>query len=287
MPNLFSRFQVLLQSYTKSGFYGHLAKHKLLGHAKKAIEHKRGNAVNLKSSSSPGQRPTSQKCADDTRLPFSCRFCGRAFASTDSLKKHLRLHKGNKPFRCLDCGKNFASRTGLIRHIRLHTGEKPFPCLTCGRARYLRRHILTHTEVKPYRCKTCESCFSRYDHLKLLSASPQSKTQEDGDMLQCKVCSKRLSTPSDLKRHMSMLHITDKPFPCKRCGKTYSSKKTLMRHNLTIRCKKISRESVPPAKNDVQIEPCRETSKLLQHKTPTEIKGFSCTNCSDRFLLFS
>uniref|UniRef100_A0A671LWE5 C2H2-type domain-containing protein n=1 Tax=Sinocyclocheilus anshuiensis TaxID=1608454 RepID=A0A671LWE5_9TELE len=269
MPNLFSRFQVLLQSYTSFA-----STHKLLGHAKKAIKHKRGNAVNLKSSSSPGQRPTSQECADDTRLPFSCRFCGRAFASPDSLKKHLRLHKGNKPFRCLDCGKNFA--------------------------RYLRRHILTHTEVKPYRCKTCESCFSRYDHLKLLSTSPQSKTQEDGDMLQCKVCSKRLSTPSDLKRHMSMLHITDKPFPCKRCGKTYSSKKTLMRHNLTIRCKKISKESVPPAKNDVQIQPCKETSKLLQRIQVHYMNKFKyqCEYCPrrfklsgqlkvDRFLLFS
>ncbi len=112
--------------------------------------------------------------------------------------------------------------------------NETFKCKFCTksflRARYLRRHILTHTEAKPYRCKTCESCFSRYDHLKLhqarcrgkgqlevrvekmrlnsLSTSAQSKTQEDGDPLQCKVCSKQLSTLSDLKRHMAMLHIT-------------------------------------------------------------------------------
>lgn len=679
---------------SKSGYYSHLAKHKLLGHDKKAVKHKHGNAVDLKNSSSAVERPTGQESADkDARLPFSCRFCGRAFASPDSLKKHSRLHKGNKPFRCLDCGKNFArhghlmahknvhrrnvqcsvcwevlpsigdllkhrqshpkkgmlkcpdcplqfkfpvfllrhvavherrrklkellppkdqatpegiykeefkcglcqeafvdskafsehclthmpgpsaskcqfckrhfsSRAGLIRHIRLHTGEKPFPCLTCGRhfhrkevlklhqekctveqppplqtsstkqiqaehsvdtskktnkvyncsycphsfrfpnnlklherahlaktvfpcskcgkfyrkrkfkghvelcngdkikpackkcgriftrknyrnghekqcqgkqnkikseietgkgtnekgkfkqqcpqcfkcfrsssflqrhislhsketayacmycgqkfdsedrylqheafcdgvlkerrleslrgsekmksmfaevknqkevtvvpgengetfkckfctksflrARYLRRHILTHTEAKPYRCKTCESCFSRYDHLKLhqarcrgkrqlevrvekmsldsLSTSPQSKTQEDGDALQCKVCSKQLSTPSDLKRHMAMLHITDKPFPCKRCGKTYSSQKTLSRHNLTIRCKKISKQSMPLAKNDLQTQPGREASKLLQRIQVHYMNKFKyqCEYCPRRFKL--
>uniref|UniRef100_A0A673JDE9 Zinc finger protein Xfin-like n=1 Tax=Sinocyclocheilus rhinocerous TaxID=307959 RepID=A0A673JDE9_9TELE len=279
MPNLFSRFQVLLQSYTKSGFYGHLAKHKLLGHAKKAIKHKRGNAVNLKSSSSPGQRPTSQKCADDTRLPFSCRFCGRAFASTDSLKKHLRLHKGNKPFRCLDCGKNFARKNYRNSHEKQCQGKS---------SSFLQRHVSLHSKetVKPYRCKTCESCFSRYDHLKLLSTSPQSKTQEDGDTLQCKVCSKQLSTPSDLKRHMAMLHITDKPFPCKRCGKTYSTKKTLRTHNLTIRCKKISKESVPSAKNDVQTQPSKMSDWQWYHykqrffiifKDPKEKTGACCS----------
>ncbi|KAG1947636.1 hypothetical protein F2P79_012549 [Pimephales promelas] len=163
-------------------------------------------------------------------------------------------------------------------------------------------------EVKPYRCKTCESCFSRYDHLKLhqarcrgkrrlevrvvkmsldsLNTSPQSKTQE-GDPLQCTVCFKQLSTQSDLKRHMSMLHITNKPFPCKRCGKTYSSKKTLSRHNLNIRCKKISKESVPSATNNVQKQPCRETSKLLQRIQVHYMNKFKyqCEYCPRRFKL--
>ncbi|XP_067304806.1 zinc finger protein 1035 [Pseudorasbora parva] len=676
---------------SKSGYYGHQAKHKLLANAKKAIKPKHGNGVNLKSSKSASQKSTSKESvAKDDSLPFSCRFCGKAFTFPDSLKKHLQLHKGNKPFRCLDCGKNFArhahlmthknvhkrnvqclvclevlpsigdllkhrqshpkkgmlkcpecplqfkfpvfllrhvavherrrklqellppkeqaktqkveatfkeefkcalckeafadskalsehclthmpgpsaskcqyckrlfsNRAGLVRHIRLHTGEKPFPCLTCGkhftrkeylkvhqekctveqpplqtsnaeeiqaehsvetplsksktnilyncsycphsfrfpnnlklhekahlaktvfpcpkcgkfyrkrkfkehnencngnnlkpscgkcgksftrknyrngherqcqgnnaatenkagikekskfkqqcpqclkcfrtrsflqkhlslhsnealygcmhceqkfdnqdrylqheafcdgvskerrleslkgsekiksiftevknqkedtvengeglkckfctksflRARNLRHHILTHTEVKPYRCKTCESCFSRYDHLKLhqarcrgkrrlevrvvkmnldsLNTSSQSTTPE-GDPLQCTVCLKRLSTQSDLKRHMAMLHITDKPFPCKRCGKTYSSKKTLARHNHNIRCKKISKESMPSATNNVRNQPCRETSKLLQRIQVHYMNKFKylCEYCPRRFKL--
>ncbi|XP_052000078.1 uncharacterized protein LOC127656002 [Xyrauchen texanus] len=646
---------------SKSGFYGHLAKHKLLAKNKKATKYKHVNTVVLKSSCFAGQRPTDKESTDeDVILPFSCRFCGRAFTSSHSFKKHLQHHKGNKPFRCLDCGQNFArhgnlmthknvhkrklqcsdcgkvlpsigdllkhrlshpnkgllkcpdcpmqfrfpvfllrhvvvherkrsieqatsqkvipkeeipkeefkcalcqkafhdskalsehclthmpgpsaskcqfckrdfsSRAVLIRHIRLHTGEKPFPCVQCGmhfhrqealklhqekctvvqkpckcsycpqsfrfpnnlelherahlaktlfpcpkcgkfyskkkikahesvcnceelrpacrncgkpfsskkyrsdhevqcqgkisnetvtngknrfkqrcphcfkgfrskgfllrhlsihseektyacmhcgqkydsqqrylqheafcngvskerglenlsgtekikstftaekkrkdvkrvsgenvgefkckfctksfsRPRYLRRHILTHTEVKPYRCKTCESCFSRYDHLKLhqtrcrgksrlevrvvkmsldsLTTSCQSKEQQENEALQCKICSKQLSTLSDLKSHMTMLHITDKPFPCKRCGKSYSSIKTLRKHNLTIKCKRVLKESEQSAKNNVPNQPCRETSKLLQRIQVHYINKFKyqCEYCPRRFKL--
>uniref|UniRef100_A0A672S964 Uncharacterized LOC107593629 n=1 Tax=Sinocyclocheilus grahami TaxID=75366 RepID=A0A672S964_SINGR len=149
-----------------------------------------------------------------------CPQCFKCFRSSSFLQRHLSLHSKETAYACMHCGQKFDSQDQYLQH------ECKFCTKSFLRARYLRRHILTHTEVKPYRCKTCESCFSRYDHLKLhqarcrgkrqlevrvvkisldsLSTSPQSKTQEDGDMLQCKVCSKRLSTPSDLKRHMSI-----------------------------------------------------------------------------------
>uniref|UniRef100_A0A671LWE1 C2H2-type domain-containing protein n=1 Tax=Sinocyclocheilus anshuiensis TaxID=1608454 RepID=A0A671LWE1_9TELE len=177
---------------SKSGFYGHLAKHKLLGHAKKAIKHKRGNAVNLKSSSSPGQRPTSQECADDTRLPFSCRFCGRAFASPDSLKKHLRLHKGNKPFRCLDCGKNFARHGHLMAHKNVH-----------------RRN--SHPKKGMLKCPDCplhEHCLT---HMPGPSAS------------KCQFCKRHFSSRTGLIRHIR-LHTGEKPFPCLTCGRHFHRK---------------------------------------------------------------
>uniref|UniRef100_A0A673GRK4 Uncharacterized LOC107714742 n=1 Tax=Sinocyclocheilus rhinocerous TaxID=307959 RepID=A0A673GRK4_9TELE len=322
----------------------------------------------------------------NARLPFSCRFCGRAFASPDSLKKHLRLHKGNKPFRCLDCGKNFArhghlmahknvhrrniqcsvcwevlpsigdllkhrqshpkkgmlkcpdcplqfqfpvfllrhvavherrrklkelvppkdqatpqkveeiykeefkcglcqeafvdskalsehclthmpgpsaskcqfckrhfsSRAGLIRHIRLHTGEKPFPCPTCGR-HFHRKEVLKLHQEKFYNCSYCPHSF-RF--------------------------------PNNLKLH-ERAHLAKTVFPCSKCGKTYSTKKTLRTHNLTIRCKKISKESVPSAKNDVQTQPCRETSKLLQRIQVHYMNKFKyqCEYCPRRFKL--
>uniref|UniRef100_A0A673GRN9 Uncharacterized LOC107714742 n=1 Tax=Sinocyclocheilus rhinocerous TaxID=307959 RepID=A0A673GRN9_9TELE len=203
---------------SKSGYYSHVAKHKLLGHDKKAVKHKHGNAVDLKNSSSAVERPTSQESADkDARLPFSCRFCGRAFASPDSLKKHLRLHKGNKPFRCLDCGKNFARHGHLMVHVRLHTGEKPYGCANCGehfiRTDYLKRHLA--------------KCSGKGEKEKIL---------------------------------------------CDKCGDLFTRDALSVHQKTCVISSKSSGSSQQVNDKD---------------KSPTKIKGFSCANCSDRFLLFS
>uniref|UniRef100_A0A673J7H1 Zinc finger protein Xfin-like n=1 Tax=Sinocyclocheilus rhinocerous TaxID=307959 RepID=A0A673J7H1_9TELE len=87
--------------------------------------------------------------------------------SSSFLQRHLSLHS-----------KETAFCDGVCKEHRLESlrGSEKIKSMFCKfctksflRARYLRRHILTHTEVKPYRCKTCESCFSRYDHLKLIA----------------------------------------------------------------------------------------------------------------------
>ena len=64
----------------------------------------------------------------------------------------FRCEDGMFFFKCLLCGKEFASKADMRRHIRIHTGEKPFKCQYCdfrvNHKSNLKKHInLRHVEL--------------------------------------------------------------------------------------------------------------------------------------------
>ncbi|XP_039569018.1 zinc finger protein 497-like [Passer montanus] len=78
----------------------------------------------------------------------ACEQCGKAFRDGAALRRHRRVHTGERPFGCGECGKSFGASSSLVIHRRSHTGERPFPCGRCAKSfvsrSALMKHLRTH-----------------------------------------------------------------------------------------------------------------------------------------------
>ncbi|XP_071062665.1 zinc finger protein 233-like [Pseudochaenichthys georgianus] len=160
--------------------------------------------------------------------PFSCSVCKKAFSQSGSLKRHMRVHTGEKRHSCSVCKRDFSRSAHLKNHMRVHTGEKPFSCSVCKKAfsqrGNLKDHMRIHTGEKPYSCSVCKKAFSRSIRLK-----DHIRVHTGETPFSCSVCKKGLSWSAQLKHHMRV-HTGEKPHSCSVCKKGFSQSGNLKRH---------------------------------------------------------
>ncbi|TMS11224.1 Zinc finger protein 91 [Larimichthys crocea] len=285
-------------------YFGH---RKLKQHQNKnCLGEKHNTGLSPNSNISKSTTQTSQKVQEIASqsnatklLQFKCPHCTKRFRFRSILLRHLVSHTGVQPYACEHCGHRFGTQSMCLQHEAFcdgvyreeqsksksgmpalrESGKKPqtegeaeYKCKFCTKtfmkSRSLRRHILTHNEVKPYRCKACDSCFSRYDHLKVHQTRckgkrsrlevciPKISLDDVGKgwknrfgiesskqpTYECKVCSRSFPTQSKLSRHNTMFH-TIKLFKCAGCGSGFSHEKSLKKHRQVKKCRKVSKET--------------------------------------------
>ncbi|XP_057695934.1 zinc finger protein 431-like isoform X2 [Corythoichthys intestinalis] len=205
-----------------------------------------------------------------TLQSFACLHCNKIYKSKRVLRSHEAIHdNGTQPLSndevsrrkactCDTCGASFTQPQSLKRHIRLHTGERPYPCDVCGKTFIvqdkLKAHMLLHGATKSFMCDLCGKTFLYNWQLKKHQQMPHQEGTEAGTEtgrrraqanrtvivkrdrsivevapFACQTCQRGFNSEAALQKH-ELIHTGGAPYTCDICGKGYLYKPTFDYH---------------------------------------------------------
>lgn len=113
--------------------------------------------------------------------PFSCKWCGQQFRHKQTLISHTMSIHGYVPdesssYECDTCKKKFINKSKLRRHYRIHSGEKPFKCNLCDKSFTQNVNLKTH-----YKKHEAEN---QFPNISMYSSQSVLNDAEQGELIQ-------------------------------------------------------------------------------------------------------
>ncbi|KAL7064351.1 hypothetical protein AAHC03_05030 [Spirometra sp. Aus1] len=201
---------------------------------------------------------------NSTPQQYSCEICGKTFSVHSNLQRHIRcIHRSNRHYPCPECGKVLASKSNLQKHDDFyHKGKRVNQCPICAkqfvRPRELRRHVLNlHLDTKKYHCDLCKKPFSdkfsARRHLRdVHKRSPKPSYDRTGSIFPARTAGTFTNPRPIRNKNSQALNFDNLPplpganlaicmttdgseqslhkFPCFKCGKGFSCKYYLRKH---------------------------------------------------------
>ncbi|KAM8868988.1 zinc finger protein 1035 isoform 1-T2 [Spinachia spinachia] len=236
-----------------SGKYRHMKKHELFKLTGKLVRYRNSFSSMTKPATVCSTIAEENEATDC--LVLGCRFCGKCFDTPQSLKKHLRSHRGEKPYRCLECGKVFKKRANLIGHKIVH--RRRIQCTVCQKifptVGDLIQHRSAHLKRGMLQCPDCPLQFQYPAHLlrhvdshkrresrtsqhrekpfiKLQESLESVKEQTRPKHLECSLCKEVFDDAQLLRKHC-LAHISGSSLnQCPFCEANFSNRRYLLRH---------------------------------------------------------
>ena len=151
----------------------------------------------------------------------------------------------NGVFSCEECHSSFKYlRNSNLHAITVHGQQESYKCLLCTKVittkRKLKRHLeeqhkvydlenpIGSKESVEFVCELCERSFKRNEHLVCHMNTHAASTSKN--KFPCGDCGKQFTTKFSLNRHQMVQSNDREEYQCETCQKTFSSKGNLGRH---------------------------------------------------------
>lgn len=162
---------------------------------------------------------------------YRCSVCDLQLNSKFKLQDHMNLHTGSRPYCCAECGKRFCQIYNYRVHLRTHAQSKvdrPL-CRVClmdfSSQEALQDHLSkTHFEDKFYECDLCKRVFTS-----LKECEHHVQLHKCMLNIMCETCGRSFSSSKSLARHQKRTCRSN--FKCTDCSKTFTKKNALLKHS--------------------------------------------------------